>query len=98
MERKQVICVFYHVTAPSQACLKVWQLLPDAPVHFHTLWSQMQKGTKAPGRECNICTNKQVFYLSFSFAAHIPHIHTFTHVANPQLTPSPFSGDFAKAK
>lgn len=81
MERKQVICVFYHVTAPSQACLEVWQLLPDAPVHFHTLQSQTQKGTKAPGRECNICKNKQVFYLSF--ATHIPHtystyIHTHT--------------------
>lgn len=35
MKRKQAICVFCHVTARSQACLEVWQLVPDAPVHFH---------------------------------------------------------------
>lgn len=75
MGRKQTICVFCHVTACSQACLEVWQLLPDAPVHFHTT----QKGTKAPGRECNIYTNKQVFFFFFSFAAHIPHTYIHSH-------------------
>lgn len=100
MEGKQVNAVFYHVTAPSQVCLEVWQLLSDAPVHFHTLQSQMQKSTKAPGVSVIFAINNNKSFISRSCSQPTFHTHTYihTHVANPQLTPSPFSGDFAKEK
>ncbi len=99
MEGKQVHFVFYHVGAPSQVCLEVWQLLPDAPVHFHTLQSQMQKSTKAPGVSVTFAQINKSF-ISRSRSQPTFHTHTYihTHVANPQLTPSPFSGNFVKEK
>lgn len=78
MEGKQVIFIFYHVTAPSQTCLEVWQLLPDAPVHFHTLQSQMQKSTKAPGVSVIFAQINKSF-ISRSHSQPTFHTHTYMH-------------------
>lgn len=96
-EEKTSNCVFYLVIFLSQAHLAALHLFPDVSVHFHT---STVKCEKAHVRERNIYTSKQLFYLSLSSTSNSAHtyIHTHTRSANPQLTPNPFSEDFAKAK